>query len=102
MYTKIKLTLQLESSVDDYSPLNKSTHQIYERYINQTKSIVENPEQVEIYASKPELLSRFSPAYTCVIITNSELEPEFQALAEWNKKRGYWTEIVTKEWINNN
>jgi len=71
IYTQVTLTLQLEFSIDNYLTLNKSTEMIWGRYINCAKSLVENQEQVETFATMPEILPRFSPPYTCVIITSS-------------------------------
>lgn len=101
--THFTVTLELGTSEDWSQPVGRRTQQMHDRYIQMTKELVENPEQVEGFANQPEIVdeSEFGDQgpYTCVIVTPQAFQEQFAPLRDWNRRRGLRTQIVWVEWI---
>ena len=105
---KLKLITQIDFEFE-YATDNKlfvSSSSLGEASISAIKaglrSMVGNPEAIEIHAS---LRSSFSPPTNTidyVIITSNELAESFQEIADWKTQTGLPAKIVTTEWIYDN
>ncbi len=62
------------------------------------KELVANPEDIASYELLPTI---YADEVRYLIVTNEELKPEFQRLADWKTEKGVLAEIVTVEDIGN-
>lgn len=102
--THFTITLELGLSEDWSQPVGIRTQDTHDKYIQMTKDLVENPEQVEGFANQPQIIddSEFGDQgpYTCIIITPEAFTDQFIPLRDWNRRRGLRTQIYWVEWID--
>jgi len=109
LITEIKFKLVMKDDVIDYVKSKKLSKESTKRILNNIKSMVNNPLEVEGYSdlTKTESSSlRKSSVVTPeiqrveqVIITNQALSSGFQEIADWKTKKGLPAKVVTTEWI---
>jgi hypothetical protein len=63
------------------------------------KELVANPEDIASYELLP---TTYADEVRYLIVTNKELKPEFQRLADWKTEKGVLAEVLTVEEIGNN
>ncbi|HYW69061.1 MAG TPA: C25 family cysteine peptidase, partial [bacterium] len=114
--TNISIELELEADADRSHPRSRVTANSDDLYRGLVRDMVENPWEVDGKLSGVDVVdgvgeAGFLPRYTpslegspveYVIITNEELEPYFQPLADWKTKKGIPTVIRTVSWIEDN
>ncbi len=115
--TDISVRLVLAPGSDRAHPRARMTAESAELYRRLVRDLVENPEDVPMVGgSDVEVVDQvsvdgFSPRYSpslegspveYVIITNDELSPYFQELADWKTKKGVPAVVRTVDWINAN
>lgn len=79
--------------------LRKAPSRIRPDQIEIVQSIIDNP---EIYETMPMMLDETpsGETYEYLIITNEALKPAFQPLADWKRKKGVRSKIITVEEID--
>ncbi len=113
----IDVTLSFAPAADRSLPQRRTTQSSARLYSNALGALVENAAdvprllrraaQVEGGTSAAEFAPRYTPslegsAVEYVIITNEELEPYFEDLAEWRTKMGLPAVVRTVSWIESN
>jgi hypothetical protein len=66
--------------------------------VNRIMHFVQNPEDLEIYPTVSESIDN----YKLLIVTSAQYENDFQDLTDMYIQRGIKSEVVTKEYIDNN
>ncbi len=115
--TDVSVRLVLGPGADRAHPRARMTAESAEIYRRLVEGLVENPEDVtRVGGSSVDVVDQvsvdgFSPRYSpslegspveYVIITNDELSPYFQELADWKTKKGVPAVVRTVDWINSN
>lgn len=79
--------------------LRKAPSRIRPDQIEIVQSVIDNP---EIYETMPMMLDETpsGETYEYLIITNEALKPAFQPLADWKRKKGVRSKIITVEEID--
>ncbi len=96
LYTRIELTISYEEGAVSPKPRTHNQRRIFSERV---KSLVANPEDINIWApslrSRPAISPFLSPdTVEYVVITTSTYEPEFQQLVDWKTKKGVPGRIV--------
>ncbi len=115
--TDLSAQIKLVASVDRSAPRHRITASSDERYRSIVRGLVENPEDVAAFAKQSvEVVDgtgagAFAPRYgpslegslvEYVIITDENLAPCFQDIADWKTKKGVPAVVKTVSWINAN
>ncbi len=106
LYTNFSISLQLEPTEDNSLHPEKRTAEGQQTYENLAKLLVENPEDVEGYIYRPQIVEDSSfgslGAVTYLVITADSLKSQFQPLADWYIRKGINTRILGLSDIEDN
>ena len=110
LYTHLEINIILESSTSNACTIERRSFEQHRDIIDVAKIAVDNPDQVEFFTISPPIVPNSAFPYrqwppgpwTFVIITTGNMQDEFDVLAQWRIEKGLRTQIVTREWINDN
>jgi len=115
--TDLSARIELVADIDRSAPRHRVAANSDELYRSIVRGLVENPEDVAAFAKQSvEVVTEtgsgpFAPRYgpslegslvEYVIITDENLEPYFQEIADWKTKKGVPAVVKTISWINAN
>jgi hypothetical protein len=97
LYKRIKVKINYEEG--KYLPIFLTPSQ-KELFSLELKYLVENKEDIERFS--PPIRRSDNPDIDYVILTDTNFVSSFIPLRDFLRKTGYWAEIRTKQWVNNN
>ncbi len=97
LYKKIKIKINYEEGKHFPIFLTRSQKELFSLDV---KYLVENKEDIERFS--PPVRESDNPEIDYIILTDTNLVSSFIPLRDFLRKTGYWTEIRTKQWVNNN
>ena len=96
LYTEMELKLVYKKSEKSPLPFTVRTERGAKIYSNQLKSMVENPEEVNV-KSIPSFQSSDTIEY--LIITPLQFAQAFQPLVNWKSKKGIKAKVIDVAWV---
>ncbi len=99
LYTRIEFKLVFRSASHSPAPVNRRSRGTAQFYSNLARSVVINPEVVQLEAEGP--MSQ-DEEVDYLIITDDSMVSIFQELADWKTKRGIATQVRRIAWVISN